>query len=244
MRRSCCWCGGRCTCTWTSRRFAESINQCLAALLSSGPRLGPVPECHSRHYQPCDRQRHAACNVNGTRCNGAMQCAWRAKWGGAAGLYTGLPSQSPHDEKLLKTHPYTRARLFWTAPIFKRDDSRSACPPADTDRRLTPTDETDGRYQPMGPAVPVPVPRAPAPTAPPAITGPRSSHGTSLNISNALIRGAVHGALERRVCASPRAAPAPAVTAIDNNETSARHLLLANVDRYPPSRLSNPPARP
>ena len=103
--------------TWTSRRFAESINQCLAALLSSGPRLGPVPECHSRHYQPCDRQRHAACNVNGTRCNGAMQCAWRAKWGGAAGLYTGLPSQSPHDEKLLKTHPYTRARLFWTVPI-------------------------------------------------------------------------------------------------------------------------------
>ena len=180
MRRSCCWCGGRCTCTWTSRRFAESINQCLAALLSSGPRLGPVPECHSRHYQPCDRQRHAACNVNGTRCNGAMQCAWRAKWGGAAGLYTGLPSQSPHDEKLLKTHPYTRARLFWTAPIFKRDDSRSACPPADTDRWLTPTDETDGGYQPMGPAAPVPVPRAPAPTAPPAITGPRSSHGTSL----------------------------------------------------------------
>ena len=48
----------------------------------------------------------------------------------------------------------------------------------------------------------------------------------------------MHGALERRVCASPRVAPAPAATAIDNNETSARHLLLANADRHPPSRLA------
>ena len=60
----------------------------------------------------------------------------------------------------------------------------------------------------------------------------------SQNISSALIGGAVHGALERRVCASPRAAPAPAATAINNNETSARHLLLASADRHPPSRLA------
>ena len=125
MRRSCCWCGGRCTCTWTSRRFAESINQCLAALLSSGPRLGPVPECHSRHYQPCDRQRlnqrHAACNVNGTRCNGAMQCAWRAKWGGAAGLYTGLPSgpiPKPSRRQAFENPPLYKGAAFLDGPNF------------------------------------------------------------------------------------------------------------------------------
>ena len=108
-------------------------------------------------------------------------------------------------------------------------------PTADTDRWDRRQISTNGTSSP-----------SPSPTG----TGtdrPTGNHRSSVlprdftisqNISSALIGGAVHGALERRVCASPRAAPAPAATAINNNETSARHLLLASADRHPPSRLA------